>query len=501
LGAQPTGLLGGFREGGRVIQRLSPDGLCLSELLNLRGAAPDVARGVIGAVTNALLGGGVLVKIASAGIEALAGKSLRQLLVRWGVVKNEAVECIKDIVNSAREASKYIDDEGLRGVVEEVANKWGWDVDTFRRFVKTAAGKSVTEDEVREMIEGALKSIEEELNNVKTKVEGLLVGAKVFFIGEVEDGLLYGNFTVKDGTPRIKTQLGTAKNELVTDLVDTGRFREVAEDVFNRLTRDGRVVLIGPRGIGKSTLATYVTWRSLLGGLGKVALDKPMDAVIRVDSLNPGDAARLNNLIETSGRRFVVIYDPSPVEAYYKLETMQRAKHDIESVENTLKELMEVGNAWAVIILPRELYDEAQRAGEGDVVLRRVLDNLERDVVMVNLRDEEFLREVTRRYSGCDDMSEDLIGRIVNFDPYTLVAKYVGIWLRERGCGVEDVDEALRESAGEPKLFFAHYIWSTMLRGNEDLARRVSVPLILHAAFGPIPEGITYITATGWFKA
>jgi hypothetical protein len=37
-------------------------------------------------------------------------------------------------------------------------------------------------------------------------------------------------------------------------------------------------------------------------------------------------------------------------------------------------------------------------------------------------------------------------------------------------------------------------MWSTVLRGNEDLARRVSVPLILHATLGPIPEGITYIT-------
>ena len=90
------------------------------------------------------------------------------------------------------------------------------------------------------------------------------------------------------------------------------------------MVRDGRVVLIGPRGIGKSTLATYVAWRSLLGGLGDVVLDKLRDAVIRVDSLNPGDAAKLNNLIKTTGRRFVVIYDPSPIEAYIEPESMGR---------------------------------------------------------------------------------------------------------------------------------------------------------------------------------
>jgi len=87
-----------------------------------------------------------------------------------------------------------------------------------------------------------------------------------------------------------------------------------------------------------------------------------------------------------------------------------------------------------------------------------------------------------------------LVKGVMNFDSYTLVAKYVGIWLRERGCKVEDVDKALRESAGKPKLFFAHKIWGIILGKSMDLARKVSVPLILHAAFGPIPKGITYIT-------
>jgi len=39
------------------------------------------------------------------------------------------------------------------------------------------------------------------LNEVKTKVEGLLVGAKVFFIDDLESGLLYGNFIVEGRGP------------------------------------------------------------------------------------------------------------------------------------------------------------------------------------------------------------------------------------------------------------------------------------------------------------
>ncbi len=458
-------------------------------------------KGVVGGMVNKVISTfllglfgvspiGSLVGLVGAGIAEVADKSLRRLLERWGIAKNETIECLRNIVNAAKEASQYIDDERLSGIVEEVAKKWGWDVDTFRRFVKTAAGKSVTEDEVREMIEEALKSIEEELNKVKTEVKGLLVDAKVFFIDDVENGLLYGNFTVKDGAPRIKTQLGTAKNELVTDLVDAGRFREVAEGVFSRLVKDGGVVLIGPRGIGKSTLATYVTWRSLLGGLGKVALDKPMDAVIHVDSLNPGDAARLNNLIKTTGRRFVVIYDPSPIEAYIEPESMGETRYDVESVKKTLTMLLRMRNAWVIIVLPKELHDEVLK----DAALKSILDEVRNYVINVDLKDEEFLSEIVKRYSGCGDVSEHLVERIMEFDSYTLIAKYVGVWLRENKCQVKDVNEALRESTGEPKLFFAHYIWSTVLRGNEDLAKKASIPLILHAAFGPVPEGITYIT-------
>ena len=96
----------GLERAREAVQRLSPDRLCLGGLLDLRGAAPDVVREVVSAIADALLGG-VLVKIVSAGIEALTGRSLSRLLARWGVVKNEAVKCIRDIVNSAREASRW----------------------------------------------------------------------------------------------------------------------------------------------------------------------------------------------------------------------------------------------------------------------------------------------------------------------------------------------------------------------------------------------------------
>ncbi len=500
------------------IRKLSPGKLGLRDLVRdfLKKAPISVAgTQAITLGLSFLFGAGVAVGLAG----SLAGRFLESVVGKWRKNKDEVLGGLVRLVSVAREVRNYLGDERFEAVVDEVAYEWGLNIEEFTNTITNIANiaerKQLTEEDIKKIINDNLESIAKELNEVKTKVEGMLVGTKVFYIYDVENGLLYGNFIVKGGIPKIKTWVGTAKNEqnkqselepLETDLVDVGTFRKVAEEVFSKLVKDGRVVLIGPRGIGKSTLATYVAWRSLLGGLGNVILDKPMDATIHIESLRPGDAVKLNNLVEATGRRFVVIYDPSPIEAYYKPEAMQVVKHGtksdenttlrklIESVKNTLKELMEVRNAWVVIILPSELYEQVQRGKEEDVDLRQVLDNLERDVVTVNLGDEVFLKEIIKRYSGCDNVSDDLVRKVMGFDSYTFVAKYAGIWLRERGCKVEDVDKALRESADKPKLFFAHYIWGIILGKKMDLAKKVSVPLILHATFGPIPEGITYIT-------
>jgi hypothetical protein len=92
-----------------------------------------------------------------------------------------------------------------------------------------------------------------------------------------------------------------------------------------------------------------------------------------------------------------------------------------------------------------------------------------------------------------------LVSLISSHDAYTLVAKYAGLWLRGRGCDVSDVERAVEEAKQKPKLFLARYIRDVLLwRSSEEervrLMYRVAVPLLLHAVFGPVPEGVTYIT-------
>jgi hypothetical protein len=351
----------------------------------------------------------------------------------------------------------------------------------------------INENELRSMIEDInkrLAQVEKELGKVKEQVEGYLVGAKVFFINEVENGLLYGNFVVENGIAKIKTRIGTAREELVTDLVDAGKFHDVVKDVFRKLAEKGRVLLVGPRGIGKSTLAAYVIWNSLIGGLSDIKLDEPRDAVIRINSLSPGDAMKINGLVKVTSRRFVIIYDPSPIEAYIEPKAMKKMRYDIKSMKDTLNELQQVMDMWVIIVLPQELYDEISK----DEELKSVLESVESSKADVNLREEDFLRGIIKSYSGCQVVPEELVEIIMQkySGGYTLIAKYAGIWLRKKKCEVKDVVEVLNVS--EPKLFFAHYIWDVVLGGSMDLAKKVSVPLMLHAAYGAIPEGITYIT-------
>jgi len=286
---------------------------------------------------------------------------------------------------------------------------------------------------------------------------------------DLEKGLVYSNFIVKDITPKIITWMGFGKDELITDLVTTTKFNDVTNEVYNKLITNGKTILIGSRGIGKSTVATYVTW--------KLLLDKKIDGIIKINRLDIGDGLHLNNLINHSGNNVLVIYDPSPIEVYYKPEAMQSV--EIESIKNTFKELEEVSTASVITVLPTEFYETTKELDENSII-------------NVSLKDKEFLKEVIKKYSGCYDVSDDLVNKVMDFDTYTLVAKYVGIYLNEKQC--KDSDNLIKESIKKPKLFYANYIWGSILRKNIDMAKRVSVPLTLYAAFGSIPEEVTYIT-------
>ena len=417
--------------------------------------------------------------------------------------RNKVAEGLARLVAAAREAAPHLDREELETVVDQVALEWGMDAPTFKLFVrnlaKMASGELVTGEELRkeleklvgkeleerlkQLIEDRLMEIEEELNRLKGKVEALEIGVKLFYAGDLEKGLLYPNFKVEEGRPVIASR--EEKGKVEAELVTVGPFGKQAEEVLSRLEK-GFVVLEGPKGIGKSTLATYTVWLALLEGLA--------DAVLQVIELERGESLSLERLAESlKGRRILALYDPSPLPTYYEPGAFAReARKAVEAVEETLQELLKLAESGSRVlvltVLPSDLYKEA--------LSPELKEKLEPFTMPVNLRDLQFLEEVIKEYSGCTGSFEEMAEAIAGFEGgYTLIAKYTGLMLRGKGCSVEGVEEMLEDAKGRPKLFLAHYLWSVILRGSEDYARRVAVPLLLRALFGPVPEGVTYLTA------
>ena len=411
------------------------------------------------------------------------------------------------LVISARKATSYLHREELETVVDQVALEWGMDDATFKVFVKNlaklASGEVITREELRKeleklggkefeerlkrLIEKRLSEIEEELNRLRGKVEALEIGVKLFYAHELEAGLLYSNFKVEKGRPVIASQ--EERGRVEAELVTAGSFEKLAGEVVKRL-EGGFVVLEGPKGIGKSTLAAYTAWLALSRGHA--------DAILYVYKLDAGEASRLENLVKNTGKRFLVLYDPSPLHAYYKPGAFageMREATNTEVAKNTLQELLELARSetrvLVLAVLPSDLYNQLY---EG--LSPQLRESLKTHTLPIDLRDHCFLEEIIKAYSGCHRDFKELAKNIAMFEGgYTLIAKYAGLTLRNKGCRIGEVWKIVEEAKGKPKLFLAYYLWSILLKGNEDLARRVAVPLLLHAAFGPIPEGITYLTA------
>jgi hypothetical protein len=265
----------------------------------------------------------------------------------------------------------------------------------------------------------------------------------LFYAGDLEKGLLYSNFKVEKGRPVIASREERGKVE--AELVTVGSFERLAGEVVRRL-EGGFVVLEGPKGIGKSTLAAYTAWRALLNG--------QVDAILSVSKLDVGKASELENLVRDAGKRFLVLYDPSPLPAYYKpgayarevRKAFERSSVGSFLVEETLRELLTlkgVERVSVLVVLPDDVYRSViERNPE-------LKDELERYTLRVDLRDPQFLEEVVKAYSGCAGSFKELAESIAKFEGgYTLVAKYAGLTLREKKCSVEDVRKTLEEARG-----------------------------------------------------
>ena len=363
-----------------------------------------------------------------------------------------------------------------------------------------ALGLGLDRGRVREVLDGLaaaggrLKALESEFGHLLDEVKRMALkamalehGVAVHFLPDVEGRGLYVNFYVK-GRPYLESR--EPSGPAAVPLVEGGRFGELAAEALRRLEEEGAVVLTGPKGVGKSTLAAYVVWKALRGGRAygvvKVAGGVPTEAVLRA-------------LAEGAGAELIALYDPSPPEAYYDPDYVKLT--EARQVGEALKELGALAaverRVKILVVLPGDLYNAVMEKAEEPA--RKLLEKR----LEVDLRDVRFLADVVYEYSKCGGMpagvAERLAEKIAEFDGgYTLAARYAGLWLKANGCNAGDVERAVEGAKPQPKLFFAHYIWRVLLRGSGDLAMQAAVPLLLHAYFGRVPVGVTYVAKAAY---
>jgi hypothetical protein len=287
-----------------------------------------------------------------------------------------------------------------------------------------------------------VKALKNAADRLWVEVKSAKRGLDVLFLEDVELGGLYENFVVLNERPYVDLQEG------LFPLVAGGRFEEEAGRVLEKLERGGVAVLVGPKGIGKSTLAAYVVWKMLSGG--------GVEAAIRVEK--SAKELTLRRIMQLVKRKTVVLYDPSPLEVYYKRKYMEETERPEEVIE-TLEELVDFlqsggGGVRPLVVLPTDLYEVVEdKVFESfkDAELKKAFKNA---VLEIALSDMEFLHSVIKTYSSCEGDYSKLAEKIAQLDGgYTLVAKYAGFWLRGRRCDAGDVERAVEEVKQKPKLF------------------------------------------------
>jgi len=330
-------------------------------------------------------------------------------------------------------------------------------------------------------IEGRIEELEAKVNELNNWINLLKQGvaASITITGKAdfEQGIVYPNISVEDSELRIRVE------NRYHNMVKTKRFNELVNEVRGRLMNDGVVVVVGPKGIGKSTLAVATVWELLN--------NYEVGLIARVDVLNEDNYSRFQTFIENYSKEFVkyfrkllILYDPVSTETYeeepgtqpqqgesaeaYKVGARYaRIPKDIETTIGYLikirhsKTLSDSGQT-ILIVLPSDVYN-ALNEGARDALEKYKLD------VSQGLINTEFLAELIGEYTktedkpnGCalsDEKLSELAGNVAKFDSgHALIARLIGEELARNNCSVGEVERLISKARGKAKAFIILHI-------------------------------------------
>ncbi|MDT7969992.1 MAG: hypothetical protein RQ842_05445, partial [Vulcanisaeta sp.] len=228
------------------------------------------------------------------------------------------------------------------------------------------------------------------------------------------------------------------------------------------------VVVVGPKGIGKSTLAAATVWGLLMNGdIGLVA---------RVDVLSKENYSEFATFVENYGKEFsehfgrlLILYDPVSTKAYEKVGIDTEAPIQT-NIEKTVKNLMDFVNSISpkasrplmLIVLPSDIYNALSND------MRAKLESHSLDVSQ-GLINTEFLAGLIREYTrtkgnpnGCalsDRELSELVGKLAKFDSgRALIARLVGEELARNNCNVNKIKELISKAKGKAEAFIILHI-------------------------------------------
>jgi hypothetical protein len=266
----------------------------------------------------------------------------------------------------------------------------------------------------------------------------------------------------------------TEQIKLVTDI----HYSKVYDVISTSLSDRKSVVLTGPHGIGKSILARYFMGQ-------KIRLGIP---VVSVERLNLQNVREVLDI--AAQEKLPVLYDPMGPAVYEDRNELRGWEFQYleKNIYEIVKEIFQ-SNAVALMVLPTDLLEKIQAHFS--------TSNYESINLEKYVKHESFLKNIIKAYAhNCNFSSEKLLDEFADKlqafdDGYTLIAAYIGRWLRKNNCNLKNIDQSLDYAKGRPIRFLQYYIWVAILSRDISLASDFSFPMVLHAVMGPIPVNLT----------